>query len=124
MSLTINQTIKNRSKRKKKSSRNVFGSSPQKRGVCIEVKTVSPKKPNSAKRKICKVKLSNNLVVSAYIPGENHNLQEHSYVLLRHGKTQDTPGLRYKVIRGKFDCNPVEKRKSSCSKYGTKRKNK
>jgi len=83
MTLTINQTIRNRLKKKKsnKSTKNVFGSSPQKKGVCIEIKT--PKKPNSAKRKVCKVKLSNNYVVTAYIPGEKHNVQEHSYVLLK-----------------------------------------
>lgn len=96
-------------------------SSPQKRGVCTSVKTVTPKKPNSALRKVARVKLTNGIEVTAYIPGEGHNLQEHSIVLLRGGRTKDLPGVRYKVIRGALDTAGVAKRQQSRSKYGAKK---
>ncbi|MEN3015597.1 MAG: 30S ribosomal protein S12 [bacterium] len=98
--------------------------SPQKRGVCIQVKTITPKKPNSALRKVTKVRLSNGMEVTAYIPGEGHNLQEHSVVLIRGGRVKDLPGIRYKVVRGKLDAAGVEKRKQSRSKYGARNPNK
>ncbi|MCS6955455.1 MAG: 30S ribosomal protein S12 [Candidatus Calescibacterium sp.] len=93
---------------------------PQKRGVCIQVKTITPKKPNSALRKVTKVRLSNGMEVTAYIPGEGHNLQEHSVVLIRGGRVKDLPGIRYKVVRGKLDAAGVEKRRQSRSKYGAR----
>lgn len=96
-------------------------SSPQKRGVCTSVKTATPKKPNSALRKIARVRLSNGMEVTAYIPGEGHNLQEHSVVLLRGGRVKDVPGVRYHVIRGTLDTAGVAKRMQSRSKYGAKR---
>jgi small subunit ribosomal protein S12 len=95
--------------------------SPQKRGVCTIVKTMTPKKPNSALRKVARVRLSNRLEVTAYIQGEGHNLAEHSVVLLRGGRVKDLPGVKYHIIRGKFDCAGVVNRKSSRSKYGVKR---
>lgn len=95
--------------------------SPQKRGVCTSVKTVTPKKPNSALRKIARVKLTTGVEVSAYIPGEGHNLQEHSVVLIRGGRVKDLPGVRYHIIRGTLDTAGVAKRKQSRSKYGAKR---
>lgn len=95
--------------------------SPQKRGVCTSVKTVTPKKPNSALRKIARVKLTTGVEVSAYIPGEGHNLQEHSVVLIRGGRVRDLPGVRYHIIRGTLDTAGVAKRKQSRSKYGAKR---
>lgn len=94
---------------------------PQKRGVCIRVSTMTPKKPNSALRKIARVRLSNGIEVTAYIPGIGHNLQEHSVVLVRGGRVKDLPGVRYKVIRGALDAAGVEGRKQSRSKYGTKK---
>lgn len=94
---------------------------PQKRGVCLLVKTMTPKKPNSALRKICRVRLSNGKEVTAYIGGEGHNLQEHSIVLVRGGRVRDLPGVRYHVVRGSLDCLGVEGRKQSRSKYGAKR---
>lgn len=96
-------------------------SSPQKRGVCTSVKTVTPKKPNSALRKVARVRLTNGLEVSAYIPGEGHNLQEHSVVLIRGGRVKDLPGVRYHILRGTLDTAGVEKRRQSRSKYGAKR---
>ena len=96
-------------------------SSPQKRGVCTSVKTVTPKKPNSALRKIARVRLTNGIEVSAYIPGEGHNLQEHSIVLIRGGRVKDLPGVRYHIVRGSLDTAGVKDRKQSRSKYGTKR---
>ncbi len=96
-------------------------SSPQKRGVCIQVKTTTPKKPNSALRKIAKVRLSNGMEVTAYIPGEGHELQEHSMVLIRGGRVRDLPGVRYHIIRGTLDTSGVANRRQSRSKYGTKR---
>ena len=95
--------------------------SPQKRGVCIQVKTTTPKKPNSALRKIARVRLTNHMEVTAYIPGEGHELQEHSVVLLRGGRVKDLPGVRYHIIRGTMDTAGVDDRRQSRSKYGAKR---
>ncbi len=131
---TINQLVrKSRSQTKKKSrsvallrgfnhihNRPKFYPSPLKRGVCVKVTTKTPKKPNSAVRKIARVRLSNGLEVTAYIPGIGHNLQEHSVVLLSGGKTRDV-GLRYKIVRGKYDAAGVETRRQSRSQYGSKR---
>ena len=94
---------------------------PQKRGVCVQVKTMTPKKPNSALRKIARVRLTNGVEVTAYIPGEGHNLQEPSVVLLRGGRVPDLPGVRYHIIRGALDCGQVVNRKQQRSKYGAKR---
>ena len=94
--------------------------SPQKRGVCTQVKTMTPKKPNSALRKIARVRLTNGIEVTAYIPGEGHNLQEHSVVLIRGGRVKDLPGVRYHIVRGTLDARGVEDRKKGRSKYGTK----
>jgi small subunit ribosomal protein S12 len=96
-------------------------SSPQKRGVCTTVKTMTPKKPNSALRKVARVRLTNGIEVSAYIPGEGHNLQEHSVVLIRGGRVKDLPGVRYHIIRGTLDTQGVQKRMQSRSKYGAKK---
>ena len=95
--------------------------SPQKRGVCIQVRTQTPKKPNSALRKVARVRLTNGMEITAYIPGEGHNLQEHSVVLVRGGRVKDLPGVRYHVVRGALDTAGVEDRKRSRSKYGCKR---
>lgn len=95
--------------------------SPQKRGVCTKVSTVTPKKPNSALRKIARVRLSNGMEVTAYIPGEGHNLQEHSVVLIRGGRVKDLPGVRYHIVRGTLDTKGVDSRKQGRSKYGTKK---
>ncbi|MBF8264159.1 MAG: 30S ribosomal protein S12 [Dehalococcoidia bacterium] len=94
---------------------------PQKRGVCVQVKTMTPKKPNSALRKIARVRLSNGIEVTAYIPGEGHNLQEHSVVLLRGGRVKDLPGVRYHVIRGTLDSGGVSTRRQGRSRYGAKK---
>ena len=94
---------------------------PQKRGVCTQVKTMTPKKPNSALRKIARVRLSNQMEVTAYIPGEGHNLQEHSVVLVRGGRVKDLPGVRYHIVRGSLDLQGVKDRKQARSKYGAKR---
>ena len=94
---------------------------PQKRGVCTRVYTTTPKKPNSALRKVARVRLTNNIEVTAYIPGEGHNLQEHSIVLIRGGRIKDLPGVRYHIIRGTLDTSGVEDRKNSRSKYGAKK---
>ena len=94
--------------------------SPQKRGVCLQVRTMTPKKPNSALRKICRVRLTNGMEVTAYIPGEGHNLQEHSVVLIRGGRVKDLPGVRYHVVRGALDAGGVSNRKQGRSKYGAK----
>lgn len=93
---------------------------PYKRGVCVLVKTMTPKKPNSALRKICRVRLSNGMLVTAYIPGEGHNLQEHAVVMVRAGRRRDLPGVRYTVVRGKYDTAGVSGRQSARSKYGAK----
>jgi len=95
--------------------------SPQKRGICVQVRTVTPKKPNSALRKIARVRLSNHMEVTAYIPGEGHELQEHSVVLIRGGRVPDLPGVRYHIVRGALDTEGVEDRKQGRSKYGSKK---
>lgn len=95
--------------------------SPQKRGVCLQVKTVTPKKPNSALRKVARVRLTNGVEITAYIPGEGHNLQEHSVVLIRGGRVKDLPGVRYHIVRGALDAEGVKGRRQSRSKYGTKK---
>jgi len=119
---TINQLIRfGRKQSTKKTKSPALKPNPQKRGVCVRVSTMTPKKPNSALRKIARVRLSNGIEVTSYIPGEGHNLQEHSNVLLRGGRTRDLPGVRYKVIRGTLDTAGVESRRQSRSKYGTKR---
>ena len=119
---TINQLVrKGRKKFKKPSKSVILGSNPQKRGVCVQVRTVTPKKPNSALRKVARVRLTNGMEVTAYIPGEGHNLQEHSVVLIRGGRVKDLPGVRYHVIRGALDAAGVANRKRGRSKYGTKR---
>jgi small subunit ribosomal protein S12 len=119
---TINQLVrKGRRKQVYKSKSPVLEQSPQKRGVCLQVKTMTPKKPNSALRKIARVRLSNGKEITAYIPGEGHNLQEHSIVLVRGGRVKDLPGVRYHIIRGVLDTVGVENRRRSRSKYGQKR---
>ena len=119
---TINQLIrKGRKAVKKKTKSPALESCPQKRGVCTRVMTVTPKKPNSALRKVAIVRLSNGIEVTAYIPGIGHNLQEHSVILLRGGRVKDLPGVRYHIIRGAKDTLGVEDRKRSRSKYGTKK---
>ena len=99
---------------------NRTGGSPQKRGVCIQVRTVTPKKPNSALRKVARVRLANGMEVTAYIPGEGHTLQEHSVVLIRGGRVKDLPGVRYHIVRGALDCTGVSDRRRGRSKYGAK----
>ena len=119
---TINQLV--RKSREKVSKRNkvpALRSCPQKRGVCLRVNTTTPKKPNSALRKVARVKLTNGQEVTAYIPGEGHNLQEHSVVLIRGGRVKDLPGVRYHIIRGTLDTQGLEKRRQRRSKYGAKR---
>ncbi len=119
---TINQLVRRpRKKVIKKSKSPALQGCPQKRGVCIRVYTMTPKKPNSALRKIAKVRLTNGIEVIAYIPGEGHNLQEHSIVLVRGGRVKDLPGVKYHIIRGALDTAGVEGRKKARSKYGTKR---
>jgi small subunit ribosomal protein S12 len=134
---TINQLVRKGRKRLKKKSKapalrftlnslkgkSVRGSkgSPQKRGVCLQVKTVTPKKPNSALRKVARVRLTNGIEVTAYIPGEGHSLQEHSVVLIRGGRVPDLPGVRYHIIRGALDATGVENRRQGRSRYGTKK---
>ncbi len=119
---TINQLIrKPRSTPKAKSKTRDLDKSPQRRGVCLQVKTVTPKKPNSALRKVARVRLSNGKEVTAYIGGEGHNLQEHSIVLVRGGRVRDLPGVRYHVVRGSLDTLGVDGRKQGRSKYGVKR---
>ena len=119
---TINQLIrKRRSPKLKKGKSPALNKCPQKRGVCIQVRTMTPKKPNSALRKIARVRLTNRMEVTAYIPGEGHNLQEHSIVLVRGGRVKDLPGVRYHIVRGTLDTQGVANRKRSRSKYGAKR---
>jgi small subunit ribosomal protein S12 len=119
---TINQLVrKGRRKLKSKSKSPVLDQCAQKRGVCLQVKTMTPKKPNSALRKIARVRLSNGKEVTVYIPGEGHNLQEHSIVLIRGGRVRDLPGVRYHVLRGVLDATGVDGRRQGRSKYGTKR---
>ena len=119
---TINQLIrKNRKKKRSKSKAPVLERCPQKQGVCLQVRTMTPKKPNSALRKITRVRLSNGKEVTVYIPGEGHNLQEHSVVLIRGGRVKDLPGVRYHIIRGTLDTQGVADRRQRRSKYGAKR---
>lgn len=119
---TINQLVrKGRQKIKKKTKSPALESCPQKRGVCTRVYTTTPKKPNSALRKVARVRLTNGVEVTSYIPGIGHNLQEHSVVLIRGGRVKDLPGVRYHIIRGTLDALGVQDRKKSRSKYGTKR---
>lgn len=134
---TMNQLVrKGRSQKQRKSkapalqfsfnalknrTRKMQGGAPQKRGVCTQVRTMTPKKPNSALRKVARVRLSNGYEVTAYIPGEGHNLQEHSVVLIRGGRVKDLPSVRYHIVRGTLDSQGVEKRRQGRSKYGAKR---
>lgn len=132
---TINQLIKKPRKSVKKKTKspalvNTFNNlknktvkvfAPQKRGVCVKVTTMTPKKPNSALRKVARVRLTNGMEVNAYIPGEGHNLQEHSVVMIRGGRVKDLPGVRYHIVRGNLDTQGVDKRRKSRSKYGAKR---
>ncbi len=119
---TINQLVrKGRKRAKKKSKARALGRCPQRRGVCLLVRTLNPKKPNSALRKVARVRLTNGMVVTAYIPGVGHNLQEHSIVLIEGGKVRDLPGVRYHVVRGTLDTAGVEGRRRSRSRYGAKR---
>ncbi len=119
---TINQLVKKNRKPPRKFSKSpVLDRCPQKRGVCLQVKTMTPKKPNSALRKIARVRLSNGKEVTVYIPGEGHTLQEHSIVLVRGGRVRDLPGVRYHIVRGALDTLGVADRKQSRSLYGTKR---
>lgn len=119
---TINQLVrKGRTQKKYKSKAPALERSPQKRGVCTRVFTTTPKKPNSALRKVARVRLTNNIEVTAYIPGVGHNLQEHSIVIIRGGRVKDLPGVRYHIIRGTLDCEGVVDRKKSRSRYGAKK---
>ena len=119
---TISQLIRyGRKKFKRKSKSIALMGSPQKRGVCLQVKTQTPKKPNSALRKVARVRLTNRMEVTAYIPGIGHNLQEHSMVTIRGGRVKDLPGVRYHIVRGVLDTAGVQDRKKSRSKYGAKR---
>lgn len=118
---TIAQLIRlGREQKRKRTKSPALKGCPQKRGVCLQVKTMTPKKPNSALRKIARVRLTNNVEVTAYIPGEGHNLQEHSIVLVRGGRVKDLPGVRYHIVRGTLDAAGVTQRKKSRSKYGAK----
>jgi small subunit ribosomal protein S12 len=119
---TFNQLVRHPRKQvRRKSKSPLLDGCPQKRGVCLQVRTMTPKKPNSALRKIARVRLSNGKEATVYIPGEGHNLQEHSIVLVRGGRVRDLPGVRYQVIRGALDCLGVEGRKQSRSRYGAKK---
>lgn len=119
---TINQLVrKGRKKIRQKSKARALQSCPQRRGVCLAVKTQTPKKPNSALRKIARVRLTSGYEVTAYIGGEGHNLQEHSVVLVRGGRVKDLPGVRYHIVRGTLDCLGVDNRKKGRSKYGVKK---
>ena len=119
---TINQLVRHgRKDVAKKEKAPALRSNPQKRGVCTRVYTQTPKKPNSALRKVARVRLTNGMEVTSYIPGEGHNLQEHSVVLIRGGRVKDLPGVRYHIVRGTLDTQGVQKRKQSRSKYGAKK---
>ncbi|HEX3034186.1 MAG TPA: 30S ribosomal protein S12 [Thermodesulfobacteriota bacterium] len=119
---TINQLVSSeRKKVEKKSKAPALQNCPQRRGVCIRVYTTTPKKPNSALRKVARMRLTNGVEVTAYIPGEGHTLQEHSVVLVRGGRVKDLPGVRYHIVRGALDATGVENRRQSRSKYGAKR---
>ncbi|MBI4364884.1 MAG: 30S ribosomal protein S12 [Candidatus Latescibacteria bacterium] len=120
---TLNQLVRlGRKRQLSKTASPALRSAPQKRGVCTRVYTSTPKKPNSALRKVARVRLTNGMEVTCYIPGEGHNLQEHSIVLIRGGRVKDLPGVRYHVVRGTLDASGVDGRQQSRSKYGTKRK--
>ncbi len=119
---TINQLVrKGRKEKPKKDKTPALKGNPQKRGVCTRVYTTTPKKPNSALRKVARVRLTNGFEVTSYIPGEGHNLQEHSIVLIRGGRVKDLPGVRYHIVRGTLDASGVSDRRQSRSKYGAKR---
>ena len=119
---TTNQLVRNeREKQIKKAATPALQGSPQRRGVCTRVSTTTPRKPNSALRKVARVRLTNGFEVTSYIPGEGHNLQEHSVVMIRGGRVKDLPGVRYHIIRGTLDTQGVKDRKQSRSKYGAKR---
>jgi len=119
---TVNQLVrKGRKEVKRKAKAPALERCPQKKGVCVRVYTTTPKKPNSALRKVARVRLTNGIEVTTYIPGEGHNLQEHSVVLIRGGRVKDIPGVRYHMVRGTLDTMGVEDRKKSRSKYGTKK---
>ena len=119
---TINQLVKSgRDKQRRKTTAPALASCPQKRGVCVRVYTTTPKKPNSALRKVARVRLTNGMEVTSYMPGEGHNLQEHSVVLIRGGRVKDLPGVRYHTVRGTLDAAGVSNRRQSRSKYGAKR---
>ena len=118
--MRIQQLLKTKRQKKTKLKVTSLNRNPQKKGTCLRVFTIAPRKPNSAVRKVARVLLSNNLTVTAYIPGEKHNLQEHSSVLVRGGRVKDLPGVQYKVVRGALDCSGVLGRKTSRSKYGVK----
>jgi small subunit ribosomal protein S12 len=119
---TIQQLVrKGRTRKTAKNTTLALKGSPQRRGVCTRVYTTTPKKPNSALRKVCRVRLSSGTEVTAYIPGEGHNLQEHSIVLVRGGRVKDLPGVRYKVVRGALDAAAVRNRKQARSRYGVKK---
>ena len=119
---TINQLVKKpRVPQFRRPKHPAMQGCPQKKGVCLQVKTMTPKKPNSALRKVARVRLSNDIEVTAYIPGEGHNLQEHSIVLIRGGRVKDLPGVRYHIVRGTLDASGVNGRNQSRSKYGTKK---
>ena len=119
---TVNQLVrKGRKQMKKKTASPALENCPQKRGVCVRVYTMTPKKPNSALRKVARVRLTNGIEVTSYIPGVGHNLQEHSVVLIRGGRVKDLPGVRYHIVRGCLDTVGVQERKQSRSKYGAKR---
>ena len=122
---TVNQLLKKSRKPKvKKTDVPALNACPQRRGVCTRVYTTTPKKPNSALRKVCRVRLTSGFEVTSYIGGEGHNLQEHSVVLVRGGAVKDLPGIKYHLVRGKYDLNSVSSRNQSRSKYGTKKKKK
>jgi small subunit ribosomal protein S12 len=119
---TINQLVrKGRTSKREKSDAPALQGNPTRRGVCTRVYTVTPKKPNSALRKVARVRLTNGIEVTSYIPGIGHNLQEHSVVLVRGGRVKDLPGVRYHIVRGTLDCGGVENRKKARSKYGARR---
>ncbi|HHL71751.1 MAG TPA: 30S ribosomal protein S12 [Bacteroidetes bacterium] len=120
---TINQLVRfGRKRQLRKTTSPALTGAPQRRGVCTRVYTTTPKKPNSALRKVARVRLTNGFEVTAYIPGEGHNLQEHSIVLIRGGRVKDLPGVRYHIVRGVYDTSGVQDRKQARSKYGTKKK--
>ncbi len=120
---TVNQLVRRgRKQQTKKTTAPALNKCPQRRGVCVRVYTTTPKKPNSALRKVARVRLSNSIEVTAYIPGEGHNLQEHSIVLVRGGRVKDLPGVRYHIVRGTLDASGVDDRNNGRSKYGSKKK--